>query len=227
MRSRRARHMLGVGLRRYRSSSDPPRWERTEDAMKRRALMTSGIVATLGVLGTSTAYADGVALEEDPLADTSGLSPEELAYVERTAAELQEVEEQGGITLDDGTFQPFNFDMLLDQYDKGGNVAVAVAGTSQISALSWDWNHFGNCMSKKLGIADAKAIIKAFAEPKVRKALKSRQWKVASSIAFNILKKTSPKIASFLIKKAAHSVLPGGAVGALVIAVGACALGDL
>lgn len=82
-------------------------------------------------------------------------------------------------------------------------------------------------MSKKLGIADAKAIIKAFAEPKVRKALKSRQWKVASSIAFNILKKTSPKIASFLIKKAAHSVLPGGAVGALVIAVGACALGEL
>lgn len=81
--------------------------------------------------------------------------------------------------------------------------------------------------AKKLGIADAKAIIKAFAEPKVRKALKSRQWKVASSIAFNILKKTSPKIASFLIKKAAHSVLPGGAVGALAVAVGACALGEL
>ena len=118
-------------------------------------------------------------------------------------------------------------DVLLDQYDKGGNLAVAVAGASQVSALSWDWNHFGSCMAKKLGIADAKAIIKAFAEPKVRKALKSRQWKVASSIAFNILKKTSPKIASFLIKKAAHSVLPGGAVGALAIAVGACALGEL
>lgn len=195
--------------------------------MKRRVLMMGGISAALGLVGGSAAYADDIDLTADPLADTSGLTPEELAYVEQTALELQEIEEKGGVTLDDGTFQPLNFDLLLDQFDKEGNLAVAAVGTSRVAALSWDWNHFGRCMAKKLGIADAKAIIKAFAEPKVRKALKSRKWKVASSIAFNILKKTSPKIASFLIKQAARQVLPGGAVGALAVAVGACALGEL
>ena len=82
-------------------------------------------------------------------------------------------------------------------------------------------------MIKKLGIADVKAIVLAFTEPQVRRALKSRQWKVASSIAFNILKKASPKLASFLIKKAAGSLLPGGAIGILAFSAGQCALGEL
>lgn len=80
--------------------------------------MVGGIAAALGLAGGSAAYAEDVDLAADPLADTSGLTPEELAYVEKTALELQEIEEKGGVTLNDGTFQPLNFDLLLEQFDK-------------------------------------------------------------------------------------------------------------
>lgn len=108
-------------------------------------------------------------------------------------------------------------------------MASATGPTVPAAAVALQWNneHFAQRLAKKIGIADVKEIIKAFAEPKVRSALKSKQWKKASSIAFNILKKTSPKIASFIIKKAANSLLPGGVVGMLALAAGQCALGEI
>ncbi|MBD8020476.1 hypothetical protein [Brevibacterium gallinarum] len=97
----------------------------------------------------------------------------------------------------------------------------------QTQAARWNWNSFANCTANGLGVKAAQEIVKAFAEPKVRKALKSKQYKKASSIAFNILKKTSPKIASFIIKRAANAALPGGVVTFFSIPVGKCAVKEL
>lgn len=194
----------------------------------RRSLFVAASVAGVSMTAPAVARAEG----SDPLADTSSLTDEEVAVVNNTAAGLADVETNGGIRLEDGTFQAFDFDMLFEALDGGhtNQTALVAAATSRSPAAvtpQWDNSHFGKCLAKKIGIADIKAIIKAFAEPKVRKALKSKQWKKASSIAFNILKKTSPKIAKFLIKKAAHSVLPGGVVGVLALAAGQCALGEI
>lgn len=195
----------------------------------RRALLLAAPAAGLATLASSAARAES----NDSLEDTSALSVEELELINGTAAGLEEVDATGGIVLEDGTFQDFDFDALFAALDAGGSEqkamasAAAPAGPAVAVAMKWNNEHFAKCLAKKIGIADVKEIIKAFAEPKVRKALKSKQWKKASSIAFNILKKTSPKIASFIIKKAANSVLPGGVVGMLALAAGQCALGEI
>lgn len=105
--------------------------------------------------------------------------------------------------------------------------ASATAPSLQVQAVRWNWTSFGKCTAKELGVKVAQEIVKAFAEPKVRKALKSKQYKKASSIAFNILKKTSPKIAKFIIKRAANAALPGGVVTFFAIPIGKCAIKEL
>lgn len=195
---------------------------------RRSVLLAASLTgASLGI--PAAARAEGT----DALSDTSGLTADELAVVNATAQGFEQVDTKGGVVVEDGSFQPFDFDKLFAALDEGASdqkaLTQAAVATPQSAAVAMKWNtdHFVKCLAKKIGIADVKQIIKAFAEPKVRKALKSKQYKKASSIAFNILKKTSPKIAKFLIKKAARSVLPGGAVGMLAMAAGQCALGEL
>lgn len=78
-----------------------------------------------------------------------------------------------------------------------------------------------------MGVNAGKELIKIFAEPKIRKALKSKQWKKASSIAFNLLKKSSPEIAKFIIKKAANALLPGGLITFSAFPIAKCAVKEL
>lgn len=148
---------------------------------------------------------------------------EEKKAIDSTAAGLQELFETGGLRLDTGEFVEITLDEILARMEE----QISEAPPTDMASVMWDWNRFGNCVAKELGVATAKEIIKAFNEPRVRRALKSRQWRVASSIFFETVKKVSPKLARFLIKKAANSLLPGGVVGIIVVAVAKCGVKEV
>ncbi|PCC29629.1 hypothetical protein CIK76_04325 [Glutamicibacter sp. BW80] len=158
---------------------------------------------------------------------------EERAFIEQSAKEFAELDATGGVTLPDGSFYRMDVDQLVQKLamaEDGLSVSssqIAAGGQIGRAAVSWDWNSFGSCVAKEMGIKAAVELAKVFAEPKVRKALKSKQWRKASSIAYERLKKISPKVAKLIIKKAANSVLPGGIVTVIAIPVGKCAIKEL
>ena len=208
------------------------------------------LIATLGLamLGPSPAFADekiardselslGIAspLTTDPMEYVGGdvTDEDEQAFIERSAIEFAELDATGGVTLPDGSFYKMDIEQLVqnlslvDDGFKNSSTRLVYGGQVGVAALSWDWNSFGNCVAKELGIKAAVEFAKVFAEPRVRKALKSKQWRKASSIAYERLKKISPKVAKLIIKKAANSVLPGGIVTVIAIPVGKCAIKEL
>lgn len=196
--------------------------------MDRRTLLYGGVALGLGVAIPGAAFAD-----DGDLTSTTGLNHDELILVDQTAEGFKEIVETGGFRLDDGSFQPFDFDKFYAAIDEGQsdqdvlNAAAGATGLAAVGTRKWNTQHFGKRLAKKLGIADAKAIIKAFAEPKVRKLLASHKWRKAAAAALKILKKVSPKIAKLVAKKGAKMLLPGGAAGALAWAAAQCALGEL
>lgn len=158
---------------------------------------------------------------------------EEQAFIAQSAKEFAELDAKGGITLPDGSFYKMDIDQLVENLDAVEDDLTATSGRMStdgqigVAAASWNWNSFGNCVAKEMGIKAAVELAKVFAEPQVRKALKSKQWRKASSIAYERLKKISPKVAKLIIKKAANSVLPGGIVMVIAIPVGKCAIKEL
>ncbi|MGO3089257.1 MAG: hypothetical protein ACTII7_06180 [Galactobacter sp.] len=170
------------------------------------------------------------------------LTKEEDLFIARTAAELKEIDETGTLVTGDGTVESVDLDELLDELERAealdtgsspgltGLQTVPQPGTTpsgMVTTYKWSWSRFGNCVAKGLGVNAGKELIKVFAEPKVRKALKSKQWKKSSSIAFNLLKKSSPKIAKFIIKKAANALLPGGLITFFAFPIAKCAVKEL
>lgn len=113
--------------------------------------------------------------------DVTVTPEEERAFVEQSAREFAELDAKGGVTLPDGSFYRMDVDQLVQKLamvENGLSVSssqIAVEGQLGRAAVSWDWNSFGACVAKEMGIKAAVELAKVFAEPKVRKALKSKQ----------------------------------------------------
>ncbi|MBP3223555.1 MAG: hypothetical protein J6M18_06495 [Actinomycetaceae bacterium] len=90
------------------------------------------------------------------------------------------------------------------------------------------WNSFANCIANKIANIFGMDILKRAFNQQVRTALKSRQWKVASSIIHkNITKIVGKKAASFLVIQIAKKALPGGLPGQIAFAAGKCAIKEI
>ncbi|MGL5406323.1 MAG: hypothetical protein ACRDAX_05990 [Propionibacteriaceae bacterium] len=97
-----------------------------------------------------------------------------------------------------------------------------IANENSVEPLA-SWESFSNCVGDGLSQAFAIDILKQAINKEVVDALKSRQWRVASSIIHkNLSKLVGSKGASFIIKKIANKALPGGLPGQLAWIAGKC-----
>lgn len=90
------------------------------------------------------------------------------------------------------------------------------------------WGTFANCVGNGLAKSFGLDVLKRAFNQEVRKALKSRQWKVASSVMHRNLKKfLGKKVASYVIKLIASKALPGGLPGQIAFQAGKCAIKEV
>lgn len=90
------------------------------------------------------------------------------------------------------------------------------------------WGTFANCVGNGLAKSFGLDVLKRAFNQEVRKALKSRQWKVASSVMHRNLKKfLGKKVASYVIKLIASKELPGGLPGQIAFQAGKCAIKEV
>ncbi len=121
---------------------------------------------------------------------------------------------------------PESFDRVLD------NLSKSFSGQSSLqSVFSYDrgltpyasWENYAKCVGNGVAAAFGIDILKRAINKPVVDALKSRQWRVASSIIHSNLKRIlGSKGASLVIKKIANKALPGGLPGQIVWIAGKC-----
>ncbi|USR79945.1 hypothetical protein [Arcanobacterium pinnipediorum] len=101
--------------------------------------------------------------------------------------------------------------------DKGAYDSLIVGSDAPIrpgTITTQDWNSFASCVGSGLAQSFGLDVLKRAFDSQVRNALKSHQWKVASSIMHrNLTRLLGKKGASFVIKKIAAKALPGGLPG--------------
>lgn len=85
------------------------------------------------------------------------------------------------------------------------------------------WESYAQCVGHNIAIAFGLDILKQAVNKPVIDALKSRQWRVASSIIHtNLSRILGAKGASIVIKKIANKFLPGGLPGQIIWIAGKC-----
>lgn len=120
----------------------------------------------------------------------------------------------------------------FDKYGDQGAYNDLEIGTDALNVpgliTTQSWNSFASCVGNGLAKSFGLDVLKRAFNSKVRSALKSRQWKVASSIMHrNLTKILGKKGASFVIKKIASKALPGGVPGQIAWQVGKCAIKEI
>lgn len=100
--------------------------------------------------------------------------------------------------------------------------------TNPGTITTYSWSSFASCVGEGLAKTFGLDILKRAFNSQVRNALKSHQWKVASSIMHrNLTKILGKNGASFVIKKIAAKALPGGLPGQIAWQVGKCGLNEI
>lgn len=88
---------------------------------------------------------------------------------------------KGRIALPDGSFYKKDIDQLVENLDtvedslSANSGLMSTDGQIGVATASWNWNSFGKCVAKEMGIKVAVELTKVLAEPRVSKALKSKQ----------------------------------------------------
>ncbi|QPK81167.1 hypothetical protein G7Y41_09045 [Schaalia sp. ZJ405] len=115
-----------------------------------------------------------------------------------------------------------------EQGEKGFYQELVVSNPSPGEITPQSWSTFASCVGNGLAASFGIDILKRAFNHEVRNALKSRQWKVASSIIFrNLNKYLGKKAAQIIIKKIAAKVLPGGLPGQIAWLVAKCGVKEI
>lgn len=144
--------------------------------------------------------------DEDNL--ISPTTEEEQAFIGQLAAEMEFVYTNATTMNAEGTLETIDLNVLRAQYGDSPifDEIEEMTKTPEVRDLTSYLKCVGGGLLKSVGIT---ALKKAFNKSAI-KALKSFAWKKASSIIFNnLVKIIGKKATQFVIKKVAHSILPG------------------
>lgn len=147
-------------------------------------------------------------METDESNLISPTTEDKQAFIDQMAAEMEFLYSNAATTNTDDTLETIDLNVLRAQY---GNNPIfdeieAITKTPEARDLTSYVKCVGGGLLKSVGIT---ALKKAFNKSAI-KALKSFAWKKASAIIFNnLVKIIGKKATQFVIKKVAHSILPG------------------
>lgn len=128
---------------------------------------------------------------------------------------------------DDGYASQINTEAIKARYGTSDELTQLEQQLEQ-NAKNSENRDFVKCMKNGLRNAVGLDILKRAYTKEVRKYLKSKAWKKASSILFRNIKRVAGKKAGqFLVKKLAGKLLPGGVPAQLAWIAGKCAVKNI
>lgn len=174
-----------------------------------------GLATTLCIAISATLFA-GTAVTPVYANSTSAMS-QGLAYED---AEVSALLDQMAAEFE-AQYQndPVSFDQALAGLDR----SFSAQPTLGVVAPNASWESYARCVGNGIAVAFGLDILKRAVNKPVIDALKSRQWRVASSIIHtNLSRILGAKGASLVIKKMENKLLPGGLPGQIVWIAAKC-----
>lgn len=179
--------------------------------------LLAGITATtvsLGLLLSTASIADAAST---PVATVTSVTTRINAPVSDSDKALYETDDAEIVAMLNEMASQFKYYSTNGSYD------------DLISAMEdRGWSSYLNCVAKGVARSFGLDILKEVFTDEVRGLLKSRQWKVVSSVIHrNLSKKLGKKGASWVIKKMATKFLPGGLPGTIAFQAAVCGLKEI
>lgn len=187
-------------------------------AFKYLPKITAGMVAAVLACGASIpAYANTLpASNSTDIYVSQGIDTETAALLDKMAAEFER----------EYNYNPAAFDATIAKLGSSLSAQPTLDQFSPKSAVIApyaSWDSYARCVGEGIAAAFAIDVLKQAINKPVIDALKSRQWRVASSIIHtNLSRILGSKGASFVIKKIASKALPGGLPGQLIWIAAKC-----